>query len=116
MWRDDAGIDAEGEEGEDHVEVEEGGDFLAAWNTEVVSLTPINPKPTSCPGISLKRPTNSSKLPPHMQQHDHRHDQRNNMHHARRALEDDGVGHLNVARIAIRLDADAQGHRCYRPN
>ena len=61
-----------------------------------------------------ERLTNCRKLPPHVQHHGHRHDERHDVHGARGALEDDGVGQLYVARVAIRLYPHAARDRRYR--
>ena len=61
-----------------------------------------------------ERLTNCRKLPPHMQHHGDRHDECHDVHGARGALEDDGVGQLNVARVAIRLYPHAARDRRYR--
>jgi hypothetical protein len=46
-----------------------------------------------------------------MQNHNDRHQQRNNMHEAGRTLEDNRVGELDIPRIAIGLDAMAPLNR-----
>lgn len=51
-----------------------------------------------------------------MQHHHNRHTKRNNMHRAGRALENDSIGQLNVARIAVWLDAHAAGNQRPRPD
>jgi hypothetical protein len=62
--------------------------------------------------------TNSSKFPPNMQDHNDRHDQGDNVHEGRRALEDNRVGQLDIPRIAIGLraptDADGSAQRYSR--
>lgn len=44
-----------------------------------------------------------------MQNHNHRHDQRKNMRHARGSFKDDGVREINGAGVTCRLD-----HVCAR--
>jgi hypothetical protein len=68
--------------------------------------------------------TNSSELAAHVEDHDDGHGQGDDVYGARSHLEDDGVGQLDVAGIAVCLDADpavyggdgadgcAQGQRC----
>ena len=42
-----------------------------------------------------------------MQDHDYSHDESNDVHTTRGSLEDDRVGKLDIARVAIGLDTDA---------
>lgn len=65
---------------------------------------------TRIPGKE-RRHTNCGELPPYVQDHDDGHDEGDDVHNARRALEDDGVRELDVARVAVGLDADAGRHR-----
>ena len=58
--------------------------------------------------------TNSSKLAPHMDNHNDRHDQRENVHKIHGALEDDCVGQLNAAAIAVGLNAGLAADRARR--
>lgn len=51
--------------------------------------------------------TNGSELAAHVEDHNDGHGQGDNVYGARGHLEDDGVGQLDVAGIAICLDADA---------
>lgn len=78
--RHDAAIDDERDEGEQHVEVEKGQNLLAPDGGELAA---------------------------DVQDHDDGHDERANVGKGRGALEDDCVGHLDVARVAAGLDADA---------
>jgi len=48
-------------------------------------------------------PTDCRELAPYVQNHDHGHDQRSNVGETNCRLEDDGVGQLNGARVAVRL-------------
>lgn len=82
--RHDAGVDDEGDEGEQHVEVEKGEDLLAA---------------------------DGGELGAHVQDHDDGHDEGANVGKGGGALKDDCVGHLDVARVAAGLDADAARRR-----
>lgn len=78
-------------------------------------------------GASTKpgeRLTNGSELAAHVEDHDDGHGQCDDVYGARGHLEDDGVGQLDVAGVAVCLDADAavyggdgpdgraQGQRC----
>lgn len=80
----DTSVDDERDKGEKHIEVEEVEDLLTA---------------------------NSGELATNMQNHDHRHDERNNVHSGRRPLKDDCVCELDVSRVARRLDAHAAACR-----
>lgn len=55
------------------------------------------------------RRTNSSELGPDMQDHDHSHAERQNMHEGRGALKDNGICDFNVPRIAIGYEARRPG-------
>jgi hypothetical protein len=46
-----------------------------------------------------------------MKDHNHCHAKSNDMHEGGRALKDDGIGDLNVSRIAVRDDARGTGDR-----
>lgn len=78
--RGDAGVDDERDEAEQHVQVEEAEDLLAADGGELAA---------------------------DVQDHDDGHDDGDDVHGRGGALEDDGVGQLDVARVAVRLDAHA---------
>lgn len=78
--RGDTGVDDERDEAEQHVQVEEAEDLLAA---------------------------NGGELAADVQDHDDGHDDGDDVHGRGGALEDDGVGQLDVARVAVRLDAHA---------
>ena len=67
---------------QEHVQVEEAENLLAA---------------------------DGGELGAHVQDHDNGHDEGDNVHGGRGALEDDGVGELDVARVAVGLDAHAVG-------
>lgn len=77
--RDDTGVDNEREEGEQHVEVEEGENLPAA---------------------------DGGKLGADVQNHDDGHEEGKDVGGRGGGLKDDGVGELNVAGKARRLDAD----------
>ena len=79
---DDAGVEYEAEDGEEHVEVEEGGDFLAADGGELAA---------------------------HVQDHDDGHGEGDQVHEVDRRLEDDRVGELDAARVAGREDGGCVG-------
>lgn len=76
----DTRVDNERDEGQEHVEVEEGEDLLAA---------------------------DGGELGADVQDHNDGHDEGDNVQDGRGALEDDGVGELDVAREAVGLDAHA---------
>jgi hypothetical protein len=81
----------------------------------MISLRPINIKKVSYVNMQVDtgrvRLTDSSKLGPNMQDHNHRHAKRNDMHERSSTLENDSIGDLNVPRIAIRYDARGPGDR-----
>jgi hypothetical protein len=58
--------------------------------------------------------TNSSEFTANVQDHNHRHDERDNMHKRRGALENDRVGQLDIPREAIRLNPERAGRRRVR--
>ena len=74
---DDAGVEDEGEDGEQNVDVEEGRDFLAADGGEFAA---------------------------HVQDHDGGHAEREQVHEAGGRFEDDGVGEGDAAGVAGRED------------
>ena len=78
--RHDTGINTEREEAKEHVKVEEGENLLA---------------------------TNGCELAADVKNHDNGHDEGEDVHETRGALENDGVGDLNISCIAIGLDAHA---------
>jgi hypothetical protein len=51
--------------------------------------------------------TDSGELGAHVNDHDHRHDQGQNVHEVVRSLEDERVCDLNRPRVAVCLDAGA---------
>lgn len=55
--------------------------------------------------------TDSSKFGPDMQDHNHRHGERNDVHKRGGALEYDCIGDLNVPRIAVGDDARGTRYR-----
>ncbi len=79
---DDASVQHQAHDRQQHVEVEEGGDLLAA---------------------------DGGELGAHVQDHDDGHGQREDVHGVGGALEDDGVGQLDGARIAGGHDAHGGG-------
>lgn len=80
--RDDACVEDQTEDGEKHVDVEEGGDLFAA---------------------------DGSELAAHVQDHDDGHAERSQVHEVDRSFEDDGVGQLNAAGVAGRKDGGSVG-------
>lgn len=80
--RNHAGIQHQTQDRQQHVDVEEGGDFLAADGGEF--------------GADV-------------QHHDDGHGQRDDVHDVGRALEDDGVGQFDRERVAGRHDAGGGG-------
>lgn len=78
--RRDTSVHNQRDEGQQHVQVEEAEDLLAADGGELAA---------------------------DVQDHDDRHDEGDNVHGRRGALEDDGVGQLDIAGIAVGLDAYA---------
>lgn len=82
--RHDTSINNKRDESEQHIKVKERQNLLAA---------------------------DGSKLGAHVQDHDDGHDEGANVGKGGGALEDDCVGHLDVARVAAGLDADAARRR-----
>lgn len=56
-------------------------------------------------GRQVSKHTHSSEFGPDVQDHDHRHSKGNDVDEGRSALENDGVGQLDIPRIAVGYDA-----------
>lgn len=93
-----ASIEDERNNGQSHVDVEEGGDLFAAC----MALA-------RCELEKLLRggPTNSGEFGPHVDDHDNRHDEGENVHEVVGGLEDKRVRQHQRARITLSLDATA---------
>lgn len=85
--RDHSSIDDERDEAKEHIQVEECENLLA---------------------------TDGSELGADVKNHDNRHEDGHDVHDGSSTLEDDGVGELDVARIAVGLDPNA-ARRHYWP-
>jgi hypothetical protein len=75
----------------------------------MISLRPIGSEKVSqfAPNVSGAgtRRTDGSKFGSNVQDHDHCHAKRHDMHEGRGTLEDYGICHLNIPRIAVGYDA-----------
>lgn len=92
----DTSVDNEGEGGQEHVKVEEVGDFLAACFP--VSLFVF----MSALNVTL---TNSGKFRPYMQNHNNSHAQRSNVRKIRCTLENDRITHVDVSCVTSWQDS-----------
>lgn len=98
--RGDSGVNDERYDGEEHINVEECRNLFATYRVVlVVNILYFF--------VVLLQHTDCRELGPHMYNHNHRHDQGQNVHEVVGGLEDERIRQLNRPRVACRLYAGA---------